>query len=138
MVDGCHHKRFSHGYCKSHQWMRTDNKKPKPIKKVSEKGKIKRQEKAALFHEDVEFYLSVWEIKYPHKCYNCDKELSQPLLLYFDHILEKGNEKYKHLRYEILNICYLCWVCHTDKSNGILSDKLKALRESTITLLIKD
>ena len=120
------------GYIWSHGMLKECSyklKKPKAIKKITEKGKEKKELKKALFPNDMSFYLSIW-MERPHKCYNCDKDLGiKPLTLYFDHILEKGSPKYEHLRYEKDNICLLCWDCHGTKTNGILSEKLKKLKE---------
>ena len=127
VVDGCTWPRWAKGYCKFHQGLRTD-KKPKGIKKITEKGKVKKELKKALYPNDIAFYFEIWSER-PHECYNCGKNLGvRPLTLYFDHILEKGNPKYEHLRYEKENICLLCWDCHTNKS---LIPKLVELRNKT-------
>ena len=126
-VDGCSNPRFAKGYCKSHQKLRTD-KKPKGIRKISEKGKEKKELKKELIPNDMAFYFKIWQ-KRPHNCFNCARDLGQkPLTLYFDHILEKGVKKYEHLRHEEGNICLLCWDCHTNKA---LIPKLVELREET-------
>lgn len=132
IVEGCTKPRFAKGYCKNHQSLRTD-KKPKTLKKISEKGKIKKDLKKALYPNDMSFYFGIWN-KREHKCYNCSKDLgTKPLTLYFDHILEKGNPKYAHLRHVEDNICLLCWDCHTNKA---LLPKLIKLREETKLKLI--
>lgn len=126
-VEGCENPRFAKGFCKSHQKLRTD-KKPKSIKKQTEKGKEKKELKKALYPNDMAFYFGIWN-KRPHVCYNCAKDLGvKPLTLYFDHILEKGNKKYEHLRYVEDNICLLCWDCHTNKA---LLPKLIELKQKT-------
>lgn len=127
IVDDCNNPRFAKGYCKRHQSLRTD-KKPKAIKKITEKGKVKKELKKALYPTDMAFYFGIWDER-PHVCYNCGANLGvRPLTYYFDHILEKGNPKYEHLRYEKENISLLCWDCHTNKS---LIPKLVELREQT-------
>jgi 5-methylcytosine-specific restriction endonuclease McrA len=132
-VEGCERPRFAKGYCKVHQGLRTD-KKPKTLKKRTEKGQEKKELKKALFPNDMAFYLRIW-MKRPHECYNCGKNLGiKPLTLYFDHILEKGNPKYEHLRHVEENICLLCWDCHTNKA---LLPKLTQLREETKEKLCK-
>ena len=134
LAESCNNPRFRGGYCKNHQRLRED-KKPASLKKVSSKGKEKKELKKALYPTDMAFYFGIWN-KRPHVCYNCDKDLgARPLTLYFDHILEKGNPKYAHLRHNEDNICLLCWDCHGTKSNGVLSKKLKQLRQDTILKL---
>lgn len=127
-VDGCSQPRWAKGFCKRHQSLRTDGKKPKPIKARSVAGQKKIELKKDLYPNDMAFYFKIW-MKRAHVCYNCGCDLgNKPLTLYFDHILEKGTEKYAHLRYEEDNICLLCWDCHTNKA---LLPKLVALREKT-------
>lgn len=131
IVEGCKQPRWAKGYCKGHQNLRTD-KKPKGLKKRTEKAQAKIDLKKELFPNDMAFYLSIW-LSRPHVCYNCGKNLGpKPLTIYFDHILEKGNPKYEHLRHVQENICLLCWDCHTNKA---LLPKLKALRAITIDSL---
>lgn len=130
-VDGCKNPRWAKGYCKNHQNLRTD-KKPKGIKKRTEKAQAKIDIKKELYPNDMAFYLGIWEER-PHICYACGKKLGpKPLTLYFDHILEKGNPKYEHLRHVAENICLLCWDCHTNKA---LIPQLKLLREVTKLVL---
>lgn len=76
---------------------------------------------------------SVWS-KREHRCSNpeCRKWLGDELKsIYTDHILEKGTEIYKHLRYEEGNIVLVCWECHTDKGNGKLNEWYRKLIEGT-------
>lgn len=130
-VENCNLPRWSKGYCKNHQSLRVD-KKPKSIKKRTEKAQIKIDLKKTLYPTDMAFYLGIW-LKRPHVCYNCNKSLGdKPSTYNFDHILEKGNSRYAHLRHEERNICLLCLDCHTNKS---LHPKLVLLREQTKKLL---
>jgi hypothetical protein len=132
VVDGCEYPRWAKGLCKRHQFLRTD-RRPKALKKISEKGKVKKELKKALYPTDMAFYLTIW-MERPHKCYNCDKDLGlKPYTYYFDHILEKGADKYKHLRYEKNNICLLCIDCHTNKA---IIPRLMELREDTKKALL--
>ncbi len=67
----------------------------------------------------------------PHVCIQCGKWLGDELLsVYMDHLLEKGNDRYKHLRYEKENIGIVCWEDHSKKSNGFPGDKHKAAIEN--------
>lgn len=40
--DGCSYNVFGKGYCRYHQYMRTDKKKPKPLSKASKKELTRR------------------------------------------------------------------------------------------------
>lgn len=115
-VYGCSNPRFAKGYCKSHQYLRTDAKKPKKLKKISEKGKEKRVLKKELVKTDMAFYFKLW-MNNPHVCTFCQKDLGdKPKLYYFDHILEK--QAFPKLRHEADNIQFLCLGCHNNKTNG--------------------
>lgn len=125
---GCGRPRFAKGLCKAHQSLRTDGKAPKALKKSTTKSRVKKDLKKALWPTDAAFYFEIW-MERPHICENCSCDLgNKPLSLYFDHILEKGNPKYAHLRHEKGNISLLCWDCHTNKA---LIPKLVELREKT-------
>ena len=97
---------FSRGRCQ--QCARRED--AKPIAKVSEKGKIKREAKKDLIEEDKIFYMEVWNAS-PHICHECNKKLSNPpSMSYFHHLLEKRN--YPQFRHTPENIALLCWNCH--------------------------
>jgi 5-methylcytosine-specific restriction endonuclease McrA len=79
-----------------------------PLKKFSNK-KINKKEDSE-WSKDIEFYMTIWN-KRKHICRNCNKYLgSEPLTIYFHHILEKRN--YKEYRHCEWNIIVLCWSCH--------------------------
>lgn len=93
-------------------------KRNKPIKKISEKGKVKRELKKQLIQEDFTFYLSIWEER-EHMCQSCGVWLNdEPRTYNFDHLLEKGLTRYQHLRYNKDNIFICCMPCHILKTNG--------------------
>lgn len=71
------------------------------------------------------FFLSIWSER-KHFCENCDKFLGhEPKTYHFDHILEKGKEKYSHLEFEKDNIMLLCFSCHEKKTNGFYSELIQ-------------
>lgn len=73
-----------------------------------------------------EFFLYFWKTRPIHNCENCGKWLgSEPLSYMFDHLLEKS--KYPELKYEPINICYLCLECHDNKTRGFISEKIQNL-----------
>lgn len=123
-VDGCSNPRFAKGYCQRHQNLRTDKKKPKGIRKISEKGIEKKALKKELVQNDMAFYLKLW-LSRPHKCNFCGDDLgTKPKLYYFDHILEK--QAFPKLRHDPENIQFLCLECHSNKTNGKAPDWFKA------------
>lgn len=148
--EGCNYKQFGGGFCKRHGYLRpkkaskgirnksTSNGilrkvRKKGIRKISPRQTIKNQQKAELRRRDRELWEEIWSER-EHICYSCNCYLGEePLTLFFDHILEKGTERYAHLRYVKDNICLLCWDCHTNKA---IIEKLIKLRKETIKKLI--
>lgn len=121
-IEGCNNPVWSKGLCRNHI--------PKTaLKKISKKDPEERNKMST-------FLIGIWNKRTDHVCYNCGKWLgSEPLSYIFDHILEKGNENYKHLCYNKENICYLCLTCHDNKTRGFLTEKLLLLRNTTISNL---
>lgn len=65
-----------------------------------------------------EVYNAHWELK-PHICEECTVKLyGENKNLYHHHLLEKGIEKYKHLKYELDNLMLLCADCHSLVTGG--------------------
>ena len=86
---------------------RSGGLKRTPLRKASEKGLQKREEKKELVKKDKEFYMGIWKVR-PHRCRICGKELgNEALMVYFHHILEK--RKYKEYRHTEWNIIILCF-----------------------------
>lgn len=77
-----------------------------------------------------QFFSEIWDER-KHECCNCDELIPYPATFNFDHILEKGKKQYEHLRWEKDNVWLLCWSCHTDKGNGILSERMKVTIQLT-------
>lgn len=126
-AEGCTNPRFAKGFCTRHQSLRVD-KKPKSINKRTQKAQEKIDLKKALFPTDAAFYLQVWNSR-PHVCQCCGNPiLGKPKTYNFDHILEKGNKKYAHLRHVAENIAILCIDCHSNKA---LKPSMVKLREET-------
>jgi 5-methylcytosine-specific restriction endonuclease McrA len=109
----------------------TGKKEPKPIPKRSEKGKKKAIGKKELLQTDMAFYLLLWQERSPI-CFNCSTPITFSILV-FDHILEKADKRYAHLRHEPDNICLLCPDCHNSKTANVWNmPKLLELRKSTL------
>lgn len=86
--------------------------KPKPIPKVSEKGKVAKAAKKELVKDDMVFYLNeVWAIR-PHRCECCKAPLYEPVLANFHHILAKRKTAYPQFRHCMWNIMIVCKDCH--------------------------
>ena len=106
--EGCNNPVFSKGLCRYHM-------PKKQVNKISAKGIQKKLDKKDLILEDFAFYLKLWNeerfIYQRQYCYECGKGLSEPLTLYFHHLLPK--ESYPQFRHLDKNIAIICGDCHT-------------------------
>ena len=85
-------------------------------------------------HQMQEFFLEIWKERYPHNCVICNEPLgNEPKTYMFDHCLEKGVGKYKHLAYNKDNIFYLCLECHDKKTRGFMPEFYKEEQEKLKT-----
>lgn len=113
---GCKYNQFGGGFCRNHQWLRTD-KKQKPlnrtsIRKKSEKQKSRLGEQKLLQETDWRFYLEIWDER-EHICFETDEYLGdEPQTLFFHHVLEKGIRRYKKYRHCKWNIVLISWQVH--------------------------
>ena len=87
-----------------------------PLKRTPIKRKPVDPEKKKVREEqhdlDRTFYMGIWESR-PHYCELCNTGLWGEIRSYFfHHILPKGSDRYKHLRYEDKNILFVCFSCH--------------------------
>lgn len=118
------------------------------IKKISDKQKIKLEEKKELLIKDKDFYIEVWKKRFCldaeglptqeyigiPKCEVCGTRLSDiPNLMYFHHILEKRN--FPELRHEEWNIAIVCPVCHNKYET--MPDLVPYLKQKRDELLAK-
>lgn len=97
-----------------------------PLKKGSKiKQKPKTPEQIQQRKEDYKkmwaLFNEHWNTK-PRRCESCGTILyGENKSLYHHHLLPKGLDRYKHLKYEIDNLMMLCTKCHTAHENGISS-----------------
>lgn len=78
-IENCKSKVWSNGLCLRHT-------PKKPMKKISEKGKIKKEEKKEFFKELHKFYLELWDKRADKngnvKCFETDVLMSHTLYKY--------------------------------------------------------
>ncbi len=113
----CDHNRFGGGFCKNHQWHRTD-KKPKQLKRTELKRTplkrsntpIKNTNSNAKFKDKSRRKL--WP-NMPNNCYECKLYVGEEYQSYkVSHLLEgSGN---LHLYDNPRNVVTHCLQCHTD------------------------
>jgi hypothetical protein len=130
--EGCKYNCFSGGYCKFHQKDRTDRpvrnllqRQKKPIRKISRKGKERREQKSKLSEKDKLFWAAIWEER-EHVDFETNEPIfGEPLTLYFHHILLKS--KYPQYRFKKWNIVLVSWDTHTKTHTNIdLVPRIKA------------
>jgi hypothetical protein len=117
--ESCTYNVFSGGFCRNHQWCRTDKKTKAltrtPIRKVSKKQNTStvRRERLNQSEKDWEFYLSIWTER-EHVCFESGQHLgSEPLTVFCHHVLPKSIKRFKKYRYSPWNIVLLTWANHT-------------------------
>lgn len=110
---GCYFPVFSGLYCKYHQY----KKNAMSPKKRSSFTRKNLKYDTFLIKQDRELYMEIWNERL-HVCYSCGTSIIEPKTYNFHHLLEKGKERYKHLRHEKDNIMILCANCHCSTTNG--------------------
>src|SRR6185437_9965424 len=125
----CNNPRFSKGYCKSHQSLNTI-KPPKSIKKISDKGLVKRKEKVDYTQKQfklfIEFYLT-----HPTKtCFECGRFISQLTSCNVHHCLPKS--RYKNIALDTTYWVLVCFDCHQSTETNI--NNTPKIKEHTIKL----
>jgi hypothetical protein len=159
--EGCVYNQFGGGFCRIHQYLRKKDRKVKSvdkprnkkkyprtnnaktfrlIRKVTEKGKARRREKAEFSRRDRELWNTIWQER-PHVDFETDEPIyGEPLTLYFHHVLPKhdGPGGYPQFRYKKWNIIIVSWDTHTKAENNIdLVPKIKAYRDKLLKTKIK-
>ena len=119
--------------CEGEYCFRHKPKAPLKRSKIQSKSSISKVN-VAKNSQMKDLFLKIWRERYPHNCFICNKYLgNEPKTYMFDHCLEKGVEKYKHLAYNKDNIFYLCLDCHASKSNGFMPEFYKKEQEKLKT-----
>ena len=93
----------------------------KPLRRVAKKIPLQEKPPSKMW----EFFQQLWE-KLPKKktCWSCGCVIyGENSSLYWDHLLEKGLERYKHLAFEEKNMFFCCGECHQKKTNGFPTEK---------------
>lgn len=112
-------------------------KRYKPFKQISDKKRLNKQDKAARYIIDSEFYQGIWNER-AGKCDITGKLLgSEPLSTMFHHILPKG--KYPQFRYCKWNILLVDPDIHCQIEDDI--DKVPAAKkkyDELMAMLVRD
>jgi hypothetical protein len=128
----CNYNVFSKDYCKIHQHLRTDDKKPKPIKAISDKRKAYKSDPNN--PKEIDIFNEIWNER-PHvselsgKPLPYDKSNMAMWVCQFLHVIPKG--KSPKLRYDKRNILLgtLEEHNHQDRYNNFKLRQFELLRE---------
>lgn len=132
LVEDCSNYIFGKGYCRNHQYLRTDSKKPKPISAISKK---KQQSKAdPLSKSEIDIFNEIWNER-PHI-----SELSGEPLPYeknnmsmwvcqFLHVIPKGMSPKLRLDKRNIMLGTPDEHNHQDRYNNFKVRKFELLRE---------
>lgn len=88
LVETCNYHVFGKGYCKNHQYLRTD-KKPKPIPKMSPKKKEHMKESGNYYRRAIAE--NIIKNKGRVCCDNCDKEIKNASGKNVSHIISSAS-----------------------------------------------
>lgn len=144
IVEGCKQSRFSSGYCKFHQSLRTDKSRnlknssrnllnpwKKPIKKISEKGLIKRELKKEYTKTQFKLFQEFYDNHLEKTCFECNSKINELRSYNVHHCLPKA--KYKEIALDSKYWLLLCLECHSKVET--LLDSAPKVKEYTIKLL---
>lgn len=145
-VDGCNRNCWKNGLCLWHtpklpiKKKNTPLKKGKGIKKISEKGKIKKEERKAWLEELHNWEFSLWDKKVEESCVyktgllciECGDFLSTDTykhnLCCYSHLISKSSRKDLAMIEE--NLAIVCPDCHSKfEANPDKTPKQKELRD---------
>jgi hypothetical protein len=123
---GCTYPVFGGGYCRAHQWKRTD-KKPKPIAKRAVKDNLKALDFG--FANQIEMFKHIYfKAKKPIKCMISGRDITDCMngpinhwIRFYAHILPKG--KYTYWKLNPRNIIMLHPEAHHIVDQGTQEDR---------------
>ena len=141
LKDGCNYPRHSHGYCKIHSYLRTDDeylrkkeaKKSAPTKRkrIPLMSKVRQDKLTALHALDRALWMEIWDER-PHVCLFCGRFLGEePLTTFFHHPCEKA--KFPEIRFNKENIVLTCLQCHSECHSANPTTKMIELKIELIT-----
>ncbi len=124
--EGCEStKIWSRGFCRQHTFYKPLEKSNKPIKKISENGKIKKEEKKEYTKKQFELFRKFYDEHPIKKCEQCGINIYKCLSINVHHLLPKAIEKYKKVALESKYWMLLCGNCHSAWENSSVGDKIK-------------
>lgn len=113
--------------------MRTDDKKPKPMKKISEKGKIKKEEKAKETVIQFEEFQKFYDQHPTKRCFECNTYIPVCRSYSVHHCLPK--QTYDDIKLDWRYWTLQCGICHNKIETCIdFAPKTKAHTEKLLAL----
>ena len=141
-VEGCNLFVWKEGLCQRHlpssHFQSSSEKKGNTLKKFSEAGKKKREEKVAKTKELHEFMFKWWS-SLPEerrlRCWSCGTRLSKEFSTgYIDHLLPKS--RYPEFAMDTRNFFVTCLQHHDEKERGFPTEKHREAIENAKKTLI--
>lgn len=97
--------------------------KKSPLRKISERGLIKKEEKAEQTKKQFKLFDKLWK-EQPHFCRACGNYLGEEnKSIFWDHLLPKS--KFDCYRFTEENLYLVCFNCHSLKESGFPHPKHK-------------
>lgn len=113
---GCENDDFIFSWGKCKKCYDKEHKKPlkskkKAILKISERGKVKKQEKKEYTEKQFELFREIYSEHPTKRCYECNKLVNGESSAQFHHLIFKSSRPDLALVKE--NICLICENCHS-------------------------
>lgn len=126
--EGCEStKIWSKGFCKFHTPQKPLKKSFKPINKISEKGKIKKEEKKEYTLKQFDLFKEIYIEHLTKTCFECNRKVDGASSINFHHALYKS--KYPKFALEKWNILLVCYECHEKTHTNL--EKTPKIKEYT-------
>ena len=143
-IEGCNSFVWKEGLCQRHlppsHFQSSSEKKGNMLKKFSEAGKKRREEKVAKTKELHEFMFKWWSnlsIEKRLKCWNCGTRLNKEFsTAYCDHLIPKST--HWELAFEEQNLFNCCLDCHSNKENGFCGENHQLAIDKAKEIFLKD
>lgn len=109
----CHNPVFSHSYCKAHQYLRQDSKKPRPLARSTKRIQpVSDHRKAQMITYTSDKAKALEEARKSGtlRCFVCGKDIHRDIIPDIHHLDGREEDRLTDSRYQ-------CWVhrkCHTE------------------------
>lgn len=141
----CNNIIWGHGFCKVHQWMRTDRAeltreryqlKKSRLKPRSQRWLESGPQKAEEAIKMWKLFSGLWNNLKEKKCWSCGESIyGENSSAYWHHLLPKS--KHPELKFERENLYFCCLDCHSKTEAGFPPNKIKIATEEAKEKFLK-